>query len=104
MSYRPTTKRPSPTPGMSPLDRPRLRPYLAAAPEDAAGRYFILHDRLRLSDTLIRLNPLQLEVIQLFDGSRTLREVQNEVMVKLGGQLVPLEVFAGLAGQLDQAL
>jgi AmmeMemoRadiSam system protein B len=45
-----------------------------------------------------------LEWLQLFDGERSLRDVQAEVMRQLGGQLVPLEVLQRLAERLDDAL
>jgi AmmeMemoRadiSam system protein B len=85
-------------------DRPKLRPYLAAAPEDAEGLHYIVWDQLRLSDKQIRLTGLELELIQLFDGMRTLRDVQTLAMRRTGGQLVPVEVFARLAEVLDQCL
>jgi AmmeMemoRadiSam system protein B len=86
------------------MDRPQLRPHLGASPQDGAGRYFFLFDQLRLSDAVLRVGPLELAWIQLFDGSRTLREVQAEAMRSVGGQLVPLELFEQLAEALDEAI
>jgi AmmeMemoRadiSam system protein B len=87
---------------MSPLDRPQLRPHLDVAPQD--GRHYLLYDKLRLSEAGLGLTPLGLRLVSLFDGRRTLRDVQVEVMRQSGGQLVPLEVFTNLAEQLEQAL
>jgi AmmeMemoRadiSam system protein B len=87
---------------MSPLDRPQLRPHLDVAPQD--GRLYLLHDKLRLSDAGLGLTPLGLRLATLFDGRRTLREMQVEVLGQTGGQTVPLEVLAHLAEQLEQAL
>jgi AmmeMemoRadiSam system protein B len=53
---------------------------------------------------MLRMSAAELEVIQLFDGQRTLREIQAEVMRQLDGQLVPLEIFTRLASLLDEAV
>ena len=85
-------------------ERPQLRPYLAAEAEDRLGRSFVLYDRLRLSDSLLRLSASELSWVQLFDGSRSLRDVQDEAVRASGGELLPLDVFRRLAGRLDAAL
>lgn len=84
-------------------DRPKLRPYLRAAPEDPFGQRFLVHDMLRLSRTLLPVNPVELEWLRLFDGERTLGEIQAAVVRSLGGQLLPLEHFTDLARRLEQA-
>lgn len=88
---------------MTATDRPKLRPLLCATPEDAGGMHFILHCGLRLSRSFLRVSALELEWLRLFDGRNTLREVQAEAMRPLGGQLLPLQMFADLAGRLDAA-
>jgi AmmeMemoRadiSam system protein B len=85
-------------------ERPQLRPHLAAAPEDRQGRHFVIWDQLRLSENTVRLTALELEWVQLFDGTRTLRDVQAEAMRLVGGQLIPLDVFGRLVTALDGAL
>ena len=84
--------------------RPQLRSHLAASPEDRNGRRYIVHDLLRLNGAALRLSALEVQWLQLFDGRRTLREIQAEAMRQLDGQLVPLEVFTRLASALDEAL
>jgi MEMO1 family protein len=86
------------------MESPQLRPYLTAAPEDAQGRRFVVYDRLRLSERAVRVTSVELEWLQLFDGKRSLRDIQAEVMRQLGGQLVPLENLQLLAERLDDAL
>jgi AmmeMemoRadiSam system protein B len=86
------------------MDRPQLRPHLTAAPADRSGRHFVIFDQLRLSDAALRVSPLELEWVQLFNGQRTLREIQAEAMRSVGGQLVPLEIFTRLALALEEAL
>jgi AmmeMemoRadiSam system protein B len=84
--------------------KPQLRPHLAASPEDANRRRYIVHDLLRLNGASLRLSALEVTWLQLFDGQRTLREIQTEAIRQVSGQLVPLEVFTALASALDGAL
>jgi AmmeMemoRadiSam system protein B len=85
-------------------ERPKLRPYLAAQAEDRRGQRFVLTDRLRLSNHYLRVNAAELELLQLFDGQRTLRDVQGLTMLRYGGQIIPLEVFSRLADALEEAM
>ena len=89
---------------MSVAERPQLRPYLAASPEDTNRRRFIVHDLLRLNGAMLRLTALELQWLPLFDGERTLREIQAEAVRQVNGQIIPLEVFTQLASALDEAL
>jgi AmmeMemoRadiSam system protein B len=89
---------------MAVMERPQLRPYLRADAEDRFGRRFVVYDGLRLSDRFVRVTSVELEWLQLFDGRRSLRDVQALVMQQLGGQLIPLEVLYRLAERLDDAL
>jgi AmmeMemoRadiSam system protein B len=89
---------------MPAMESPQLRPYLTAEPEDRLGRNFVVYDRLRLSERAVRVSGLELKWLQLFDGKRSLRDLQAELMRKLGGQLVPLESLQRLAERLDSAL
>ncbi|MFO0880891.1 MAG: AmmeMemoRadiSam system protein B [Gemmataceae bacterium] len=92
---------------MSASHRPQLRPYLGVArvdPREFAGRPFVLHDRLRLSPEPLPLHLVEIETLRLFDGTRTLLDVQMEVIRRLGGQIVPLELFSSLADRLDRYL
>ena len=63
-----------------PTERPRLRPGLAAAPDERDARYVLLWDRLGLSDCEARLTVREFGWAQLLDGSRSLREIQAEAM------------------------
>jgi MEMO1 family protein len=84
--------------------KPQLRPHLAASPEDAGRRRYIVHDLLRLNGASLRLSAREVQWLQLFDGERTLREIQTEAIRQVGGQLVPLEVITELTSALDEAL
>jgi MEMO1 family protein len=86
------------------MECPQLRSYLKADAEDRFGQRFVVTDRLRLSDRFVRVTRVELEWLLLFDGKRSLRDVQALVMQQLGGQLVPLEVLQRLAERLEDAL
>lgn len=85
-------------------DRPSLRPYLEAVRESSTSQTILVHDRLRLSNAFLRLTPLQLRWLELFDGSRSIRDIQIQGMRLVGGQFVPLDFFLDMARQLDEAL
>lgn len=90
---------------MSANERPKLRPYLTVSRLPAPGingKELILYDRLRLSSAQLGLTAAELECLKLLDGTRSLRDIQYEMMSLLGGMLVPLEVFAGLIETLDE--
>jgi AmmeMemoRadiSam system protein B len=83
---------------------PRLRPFLGCELDERTGEHVILYDQLRLGRRPLRLHLLELECVRLFDGTRTLREIQAEIISRLDGQLVPFDVFERLAQVLDEAL
>lgn len=87
---------------MSALDRPRLRPHLAAAAEGRGG--YVIWDQLRLADRRLRLTHLEMSWLRLFDGTHTLKEIRAEVMAGIDGRTPPLEAFARLVEKLDDAL
>jgi AmmeMemoRadiSam system protein B len=89
---------------MSRDDRPRLRAHLGAELDVTTGQHVILFDPIRLSRGYLRLHLLQFEWVKLFDGSRTLLDIQADAIRQVGGQIIPLEVFQQLAGVLDEAL
>jgi len=89
---------------MSLSEKPRLRPFLTATPEDESERSYVVWDHLRLSDGYLRLTALELEWVQMFDGRHTLREVQSAAIELSDGLLIPLEVFDRLVRKLDQLL
>jgi AmmeMemoRadiSam system protein B len=84
-------------------DRPRLRPGLAAIRDQRDSTRIIIWDQLRISQQQQRLTDVEFDVVQLFDGQRTLRDIQAEA-VRQAGILMPLETFADLARRLDEAL
>jgi MEMO1 family protein len=87
---------------MSLPERPKLRGLLAATP-NGADRHYVVWDQLRLSASEVLVSDVELECLQLFDGRRTLRDVQADLMKIVGGLLVPFELVERLAGRLHRA-
>lgn len=83
---------------------PRLRPGLAAALDDRDPSYVIVWDQLRLGDRPQRLSLLEFGWMRMFNGERSLRDIQAEAMRQANGQLLPLEMFTNLVERLDVAL
>jgi AmmeMemoRadiSam system protein B len=88
----------------TPLDRPSIRPGLAAARDESDPFAVILFDQLRISRQLIRLTAREFTWLQWFDGTNTLRDVQSNAMRNGGGELLPIEPLAALVERLDAAL
>jgi AmmeMemoRadiSam system protein B len=86
------------------LERPQIRPFLAAALDQSNPHYVFLWDRLGLTNGPRRILLQEFRWVQLFDGQRTLVEIQAEAIRQGGGELLPLELFAALAETLEEAL
>jgi MEMO1 family protein len=86
------------------LECPRLRSGLAAAVDNNDPRFVVVWDQLRIAKEPQRLSILEFMWIQLFDGKRTLRDVQAEAMRQLKGEIISLDFFHALVERLDQAL
>jgi AmmeMemoRadiSam system protein B len=69
-------------------------------PSDPTHVYLV--DQLGLLDDPVRVSRDTFLPLLFFDGSRTLREVQAEVMRLSGGEIIPLETFATLVQRLDE--
>jgi AmmeMemoRadiSam system protein B len=89
---------------MSVSERPLLRPYLAAAADDDDARYVYVWDRLRLSPEPQRLTRLEFSWLQMFDGERTLRDIQAEAMRRLDHEFLPIDVLTAFARRMEAAL
>ncbi|HLN33250.1 MAG TPA: AmmeMemoRadiSam system protein B [Gemmataceae bacterium] len=89
---------------MAPAECPRFRSGLVAVPDQSDPHYVFVVDQLRISSRPQRLSLLEFGWLQMFNGRRTLRDIQAEAMRQVNGQLLPLELFARLAAKLDEAL
>lgn len=96
----------SPEPQVDP-ERPRLRPFVEALPTKLAQlgdeTVYVLKDPWKLSERQLILPLPGLMIAALFDGTRTLPEVQSEFRGRHGVE-VPLEKVRELREALDEAL
>jgi AmmeMemoRadiSam system protein B len=84
-------------------ERPKLHPFLDAGPVGLLSEHYVVWDQLRPHGGKVLVTTRELRCLQLFDGARTLREIQTDVMRQLGGELVTVESLQALAGRLDDA-
>lgn len=85
-------------------ERPRLRRrFVECVPDPRDPRFVILLDRLPLCAELVRVTELEFNWLGLFDGQRSLQEVQAEATRQWGGMSVPLNQVVRLAERLDAA-
>jgi AmmeMemoRadiSam system protein B len=85
-------------------DRPQLRPCLAAAEDRDDSRFIYVWDRLGFNPERERLTQLEFFWLQLFDGQRTLRDVQTETIRQLEHQFIPLDRLTLFAERMEEAL
>ncbi len=81
--------------------RPRLRPGIVGA-HDGDPRFVYLVDQLRITRQPLQLSALEFTWLPLFNGRRSLRDVQAEVIRRAGGLLVPMEPIERLLRRLDE--
>lgn len=85
---------------IAPPDRPKLRQTLSARrTKDGVA----LADPHRVGRP-VHLSPLAAEIAGRLDGTRTVRDVQADLMRLGGGQLISLDAITGLVAGLDEAL
>lgn len=89
---------------MSIPERPQLRPFLMVQQDDSDPHHVFLCDRLGLGPGPQRVTVFELVCLRMFDGRRTLRDIQSEAMRQVGGQVVPLDIFIALVRKMDEAL
>lgn len=83
---------------------PQLRPYLAAAQDSQDPRFVFIWDRLRIGAEPQRVTLREFDWVKLFNGQRTLRDIQAEAIRQRQGELLPLHLFVTLAERLEKAL
>ena len=82
---------------------PKLR-YIEAIPAEIDGEKIIcLRDPQNLSDKILAVSIETLRILSLFDGRRTVRDMQTLIMERTG-DLVPSDDIKNLIMQLDEAL
>lgn len=94
----------NPSSHMRAQERPRLRPGVAAARDDADPHAIVLFDELRLSRQLVRVSAREFTWLQWIDGRNTVRDIQSAAMRDGGSVPQPLESLLELIDRLDAAL
>lgn len=89
---------------MSLPERPQLRKTIAAMPDPSNEEIIWLYDQYRISRVQMAVSRHALLILQLFDGTRDLRDIQVELMRYTGGQLFPSKVLEQLVAKLDEAM
>jgi AmmeMemoRadiSam system protein B len=84
--------------------RPQLRQNIQRVQDPRDPRHGYLIDGLRQCPEPFQLPLQEFHWLTWFDGQHMLRDIQTAAMRHAGGQLLPLERFAGLARRLDEAL
>jgi AmmeMemoRadiSam system protein B len=82
------------------IDRPSLRPGIAAARDADDPHAIVLFDELRITRQIVRVSPREFTWLQWFDGTNSLRDVQRAAMPESNSSLEPL---AALIAKLDAA-
>jgi AmmeMemoRadiSam system protein B len=85
-------------------ERPRLHPYIRWDRDGSDPRYLVLSNRSGLGAGPLRVSPEVYFWLQMFDGSRTLREIQAEAIRRAGGELLPFDLFTGLVEKLHESM
>jgi AmmeMemoRadiSam system protein B len=85
-------------------ERPQLHPYLRWEKDWSEPGYLVLWNRSGLGNGPLRVSTEVYLWLQLFDGRRTLHEIQAEAIRQAGGELLPFEVFTSLVEKLDEAM
>jgi AmmeMemoRadiSam system protein B len=85
-----------------PRDKPKIRPVEAIPLEAEGKRMVVLRDGAGLTDAQLVLSPTAFFIITLFDGTKTLRDMQAEYMRKVG-ELLPMEKLEEIVQRLDDA-
>ncbi|GBD35453.1 hypothetical protein HRbin36_00565 [bacterium HR36] len=89
---------------MSLPEKPKLRRFIAGLPDENDPRFVWLFDQSRLSDRAVRIPQEWLPILEMFDGQRSLRDIQLELMRLSGGTLVPMEWLESITRHLEEAL
>jgi AmmeMemoRadiSam system protein B len=85
-------------------DRPQLRPFLGAVQDQRDPTVVYVFDQLRLCPGALSVSMVEFVAMQMFDGEKSLRDIQAAVIQLARGQLIPMELFATLAERLEAAL
>ena len=88
---------------MAAAEKPKLRPVEAFPGTQDGRRVVLLRDPSGYSDRIVGVTEAGLVLLSLFDGTRTVPDIQAEIM-RQAGELIPVEQIRNLAEEIDRAL
>jgi len=81
---------------------PRLRPVEAFVVRSKGREMVALHDPMRYSEEIVLVSAEAMLILSAFDGTRDVRQVQEELM-RQTGQLLPTAEIDAMLAKLDEA-
>jgi AmmeMemoRadiSam system protein B len=86
------------------IERPKIREDLDFFPVQSAGTTVIMiNDRLGLAEESRGIRPELYKVMTMLDGTRSMRDLQIDLMRQQGGRLVSMEEVEALLAKLDSS-
>jgi AmmeMemoRadiSam system protein B len=89
------------------MEIPKVRDTIIAEPygqSESGEQVFRVRDHLIFKDPALGVGRLHVVLLQMFDGTRSLTDVQTELTQALGGQLFPRNVLDDFVEALDESL
>lgn len=84
------------------VERPKARKDLDFFPVQSAGRTVIMiRDKLSLVEEGRGISPELYKLITMLDGTKSVRDIQLDLMRQQGGRLISIEEVEGLLAELD---
>jgi AmmeMemoRadiSam system protein B len=85
-------------------EKPKIREDLEFFPAQSAGRMVIVvHDRLGLVEKGKGISPELYQAMTMLDGTRSIRDLQIELIRRQGGRLISIEEVDALLARLDSS-
>jgi AmmeMemoRadiSam system protein B len=85
------------------MEKPRLRPFLAALPDDQYPGHVLVWDQLAIGDGPQRFSRTEFVCLQLFNGEHDLHAVCEQARQRAAGPPVSVTFLETLVGKLDEA-
>lgn len=83
-------------------DKPKIREDLEFIPaRSQSGTVIMIRDRLGLVQEVRVINPELYSFIAMLDGTRSVRDIQLDMMRQQGGRLIPLEDLEAILKELE---
>lgn len=89
------------------MENPKIRNTIIAEPfgqSEGGEQVFRIRDHLIFKGPALGVGRLHVVLLQMFDGTRSLTDVQAELTRALGGQLFPRDVLEDFVQALDESL